>query len=70
MIFEIISGNLPFSQYVTDIDAQFLPHNFWAQILKEAKQLLRLALSYNNLLIFWMVQYLVFTHSTDNQSGS
>ena len=28
-------------QYVTDIDAQFLPHNFWAQILKEAKQLLR-----------------------------
>ena len=41
VIFEIISGNLPVSQYVTDKDAQFLPHNFWAQILKEAKQLLR-----------------------------
>ena len=45
VIFEIISGNIPVSQYVTDIDANFLPHNFLAQILKEAKQLLRLALS-------------------------
>ena len=43
VIFEIISGNLAVSSMwlMTDIDAQFLPHNFWAQILKEAKQLLR-----------------------------
>ena len=58
------SGNLPVSQYVTDINAQFWPHNFLAQILKEAKQLLRLALNYisNRYVFRFMLLAAFFKH--------